>query len=117
MMLAGRRTLSEKYRDECVKRCWVKTHHSRSGEIVVAVCDEELIGRKLKLSSGASVEVAESFYKGVLVVEKDVVEYIKMGTIINLLGEKAVFTAIKHGFARRDSVIYVDGIPHLQLYL
>jgi len=81
------------------------------------VCDEELIGRKLKLSSGVSVEVTESFYKGMLVAEKEVVEYIRMGTIINLLGEKAVFAAIKHGYARKDSIMYVDGIPHLQLYL
>ncbi|MCS6770052.1 MAG: DUF424 family protein [Candidatus Caldarchaeum sp.] len=95
----------------------MKTHYSRSGEVVVAVCDEELIGRRLKLPTGVMVEVAESFYKGVLVVERELADYIKMGTIINLLGEKAVSTAVKNGYAKRESVVYVDNVPHLQLFL
>lgn len=83
----------------------------------MAACDEFLLGTKLKLSSGFSVEVAESFYKGVLVVDEDLVEYFKLGTIINLLGEKAVSAAVKHGYARPDCIIYIDGVPHLQLFL
>jgi len=94
----------------------VKTHYSRTGEIVVAVCDEELVGRKIKLSTGVTVEVAESFYKGILVSEEEVVKYIKMGTIINLLGFKAVSTALRNGLAKEDYVIYLEGIPHIQLY-
>ncbi|MDW7977866.1 MAG: DUF424 family protein [Candidatus Caldarchaeum sp.] len=95
----------------------MKTHYSRSGEVVVAVCDEELIGRRLKLPTGVVVEVAESFYKGVLVVDRELADYIKLGTIINLLGEKAVSTAVKNGYAKRESVVYVDNVPHLQLFL
>ncbi|MCS7136872.1 MAG: DUF424 family protein [Candidatus Caldarchaeum sp.] len=113
----GRRTLSGGFDSAEPGRCWVKTHRSKTGEVVVAVCDEFLLGRKLKLSSQFSVEVAESFYKGVLVVDEDLVEYFKFGTIINLLGETAVSTAVRHGYAKRDSIIYIDGVPHLQLFL
>ncbi|MEM1952847.1 MAG: DUF424 family protein [Candidatus Caldarchaeum sp.] len=113
----GRKTLSEEFDTSSCYRCWVKTHRSKTGEIVVAVCDESLLGRKLKISQDFSVEVAESFYKGVLVVDEDLVEYFKLGTIINLVGEKAVEAAVRHGYARRDSIVYVDGIPHVQLFL
>ncbi|MEM1943598.1 MAG: DUF424 family protein [Candidatus Caldarchaeum sp.] len=96
---------------------WVKTHYSRTGEVVVAVCDEKLVGTRLKLSSEVSVEVAESFYKGVLVFEEELQDYIKHGTIINLLGEKAVEAALRKGYAKKESVVYVDNVPHLQLFL
>lgn len=84
---------------------------------MVAVCDESLLGRKLKISPSFSVEIAESFYRGVLVVDEDLIEYLKLGTIINLVGERAVSAALKHGYARPESVIYVDGVPHIQLFL
>ncbi|MEM0442852.1 MAG: DUF424 family protein [Candidatus Caldarchaeum sp.] len=113
-MLAGRRTLSG---ESSPTRLWVKTHYSRTGEVVVAVCDEKLVGTRLRLSSQVSVEVAESFYKGVLVFEEEVANYIKLGTIINLLGEKAVATALRNGYAKKESVVYVDNVPHLQLFL
>lgn len=83
----------------------------------MAVCDEKLVGTRLKLSSEVSVEVAESFYKGVLVFEEEVQDYIKLGTIINLLGEKAVEAALRKGYAKKESVVYVDNVPHLQLFL
>jgi hypothetical protein len=110
---AGRRTLSA----ESSGRCWVKTHYSRTGEVVVAICDEELVGRRLRLPSGCTVVVAESFYKGVLIDQTDVDGYIRNGSIINLLGERCIEAAVRSGLARKDSVQYVDGIPHIQLYL
>lgn len=85
--------------------------------MVIAICDETLLGKRLRLSTGVSVEVQESFYKGVLVVDTDLEDYFKMGTIINLLGENAVKAAVKFGYATEKSVIYVDGVPHIQLFL
>ena len=99
------------------ERCWVKIHHSRTGEIVVAVCDEELIERKLTLQGGVKVSVSKAFYGGVLIEVEELEKYIQQGTIINLLGQKAVETVIKMGLARHDAVVKIDGIPHLQIYL
>lgn len=84
---------------------------------MVAICDEDLVGRRLRLASGYSVVVAESFYKGALIDESDVVGYIRNGSIVNLLGERCVEAALRSGLARRESVMYVDGVPHIQLYL
>ncbi len=95
----------------------MKTHRSQNGEVVVAVCDEELIGKKLRVSTRTTVEVAEVFYKGVLIFDSEMIEYIRKGTIVNIVGEKAVSTAIKYGLAKKESIIYIDGVPHLQLFL
>ncbi|RLG03777.1 MAG: DUF424 domain-containing protein, partial [Thaumarchaeota archaeon] len=46
-------------------RFWIKIHHSKVGETILAVCDEELLGKRLKLSESCSIEVSKSFYGGV----------------------------------------------------
>ena len=99
------------------ERCWVKIHHSRTGEVVVAVCDEELIGKTLTLQGGISVNVSKVFYGGVLIEVEELEKYIKQGTIINLLGHKSVEMVVKMGLAKQDAIIKIDGIPHLQIYL
>ena len=98
-------------------RCWVKVHHSRSGEVVVAICDSELVGRKLTIPGGAKVDVSRAFYCGILVESDELEKYIRQGTIINILGKRGVEAAIKAGFARREAVIHIDGIPHVQIFL
>jgi hypothetical protein len=99
------------------KRFWVKVHHSRTGEVVVAVCDEELLGRSLKILEGFSVEVSRAFYGGVLVGEEELQNYLKQGTIINLLGENVVEYALNHGIVVEKAVVKICGIPHVQMYV
>lgn len=99
------------------RRFWVKVHHSKTGEVVVAVCDEELLGKSLKVVEGLTVEVSKSFYGGVLVEEKDLQNYLKQGTIINLLGEFIVDYALNHGMIVEKAVMRIDGVPHVQIYV
>ncbi len=83
----------------------------------MAVCDAELIGRKLRLSNGFSVEVDKAFYGGVQVPLEDLGKYISQATIVNLLGEKAVGYALKTGLVSRSTVMNIDGVPHIQVFL
>ncbi|MEM2331650.1 MAG: DUF424 family protein [Nitrososphaerota archaeon] len=98
------------------KRFWVKVHHSRTGEVVVAACDEELLGKNLKIVEGLSVEVSRTFYGGVLVGEDELQSYLKQGTIINLLGEYVIEYALSHGLIIEKAVTKVGGVPHVQIY-
>ena len=98
-------------------RFWIKLHHSKTGEIVLAVCDEELLGKKLKLNERFSIEVSQSFYGGVLIARDDLDKYLKQATIVNMLGEKAVSYAMKKGFIVEKAVMRIGGVPHIQLYL
>lgn len=95
----------------------MKVHHSRTGETVVAACDEALLGKKLELDNGMSVEVSRAFYGGVLISRDELDRYLKQATIINLLGDGVVSYAIGRGFAAERAVIKVGGVSHVQLYL
>lgn len=98
------------------KKFWVKIHHSSTGEIVVAACDEELLGKNLKNVEGFTVEVSRSFYGGVLVGEEELQNYLKQGTIVNLLGEYIVEYALSHGLVLEKAIMKIGGVPHVQIY-
>ncbi|MCL7386941.1 MAG: DUF424 family protein, partial [Thaumarchaeota archaeon] len=97
-------------------RVWVKVHHSKTGETVVAVCDEELLGKKIEVSEGFTVEVSEAFYGGALIARDDLDKYIIQAKILNLLGETAVSYMVEKGVVPEGAVIRVGNIPHVQIY-
>lgn len=99
------------------RRFWVKVHHSKTGEVVVAICDEGLLGRKIKVTRDFTVEVSRTFYGDVLIGEEDLPNYLKQGTIINLLGEFIVEYALRRGIVAERAVTKIGGIPHIQIYV
>jgi len=96
---------------------WVKVHHSKTGEVVVAVCDEDLLGRKIEVNDDFSVEVSEAFYGGVLITRDELDRYIAQAKILNLLGESTIAYVVERGLIPEKAVIRVGKIPHVQLYL
>lgn len=98
-------------------RVWVKIHHSRTGETVVAVCDEDLLGKRIEVSEGFTVEVSEAFYGGALITRDELDKYIVQAKILNLLGEVAVSYMVEKGVVPERAVIRVGDIPHVQIYL
>lgn len=98
-------------------RFWVKLHHSKTGETILAVCDEELLGKSLKLNEQFAIKVNQSFYGGVLIARDDLDKYLKQATIVNMLGEKAISYAVRKGFIVEKAVVKIGGVPHIQLYL
>ena len=94
---------------------FVKIHRDER-EIILAACDEELVGRTFR-SEGARLDVSEIFYKGESVGREVLVERMKSATIMNLVGEEVVAIAIEQGYATESSVIEIDGIRHLQVVL
>ena len=85
-----------------------------SGEVMVALCDEEVLGIKVK-ESGLVLDVNPSFYKGRLVGPEEAVEALEEATIANIVGEKAVRLAVEKGFVHEESIVYIGGIPHVQM--
>ncbi|MCD6312246.1 MAG: DUF424 family protein [Thaumarchaeota archaeon] len=98
-------------------RMWVKVHHSKTGEVVVAICDENLLGKKIEVNNDFSVEVSESFYGGALVTRDELDRYIAQAKILNLLGESTITYMMEKGLVSEKAVIKVGRIPHVQVYL
>lgn len=86
-----------------------------NGEVMVAACSSDLLGKKLK-DGEIVLEVKESFYKGNLTTEDELVFLLKDATIANLVG-KAVDVAIKNNLVDEDCVIEISGVKHAQIVL
>jgi len=83
-------------------------------EVIVAVCDVELIGKRLE-EDELALMVTESFYKGEAVTESEVVASLRQATIANLVGERAVRCALANSFIEEANVIFIGGVPHAQM--
>ncbi|MCX8195107.1 MAG: DUF424 family protein [Candidatus Micrarchaeota archaeon] len=94
---------------------YLKRHSSPAGE-VVAICDEELLGRVLQEGKiRIDLERYSAFYKGEKVSHSQAVAVLREAKNANIVGEKALRAAGEAGLdtsgARR-----VGGVPHLQVY-
>lgn len=98
------------------RRFWVKLHHSKTGETVAAICDEELLGKKIKCDNGLEITVNVSFYGGVLVEDENVLQFVKDATIVNLFGEGVVEMFVRKGMVSGGAVLRVGGISHVQIF-
>jgi len=95
------------------KEMYIKEHNLDSG-LMVAVCDTELVG-KCFVDGELKLEITEGFYKGEEVTEREVIASLKLATIANLVGKRAIKCAVDNNFIADANVIFVDGVPHAQM--
>ena len=84
------------------------------GEILVAVCDSEIIGKTFK-EGELKIEVKEGFYGESEVGEEDVKDALKRATIANITGKRAVNLAIKIGIVDKKNVLRIGECLHAQM--
>lgn len=90
--------------------------YSVNKEILVAVCDSELIGRTFR-EGELHLSVNEDFFRGHPADEDEVKKALEDATIANLVGEQSVACGIDSGIVDEHCVITIDGIPHAQMVL
>jgi hypothetical protein len=84
------------------------------GNVLLAVCDAELLGRTLR--DGKIVFcVKEEFYKGSKVDIEEAICMIQNSTIVNMIGRNVVERAIEKGYVHPEAVLNIEGIPHAQI--
>ncbi len=86
-----------------------------NGEKIVTICDEDLIGKRLNFN-GIEIYVNPKFYSGKKMKEEEIKSVIKDSTVINVLGKKSVSFCLKNGYAKEEDLIYIDGVPHVQIF-
>jgi len=91
---------------------FIKIHSSYRD--VVAICDSELIGKKFETGK-SQLDIKEDFFKGEEKSEREILEIMKNlekeDATFNIIGEKAVNTALKAGIITREGIKEVSGIP------
>ena len=94
---------------------YLRIHSSPEG-VVVALCDAELIGRRLS-QGNLVLDLGKyaSFYQGEKVTVAEAAEALKGAANINLVGKKALAAATGAG-VDISGAISISGVPHLQAY-
>ena len=82
--------------------------------MLLAACDEELLGKVLR--DGKIVfKIGEEFYKGPKMPVEEAVELMQESTIVNMVGENIVKKAIEQGIVHPEAVLNICGVPHAQI--
>ena len=92
---------------------YIKSHR-KGREILIAACDCELLGKILE-GGRAPFKVDKGFYCGDIMRLVEAIEFIKIGTIVNLVGKRIVEAAIKAKLVHPEGVLYFGKIPHAQI--
>jgi len=85
-------------------------------EVVVAVCDSDIVGKTFR-EGEVKIEVKESFYGDVDVDEEDVRRALKVATIANITGKRAVKIAIEMGIVDESNVLKIGECWHAQMVI
>ena len=85
-------------------------------EVLITLCDDDLIGKKLNFND-TEFYINPKFYNGEKKNEKEIRELLKKATIINAIGKKSVNLCLNEGYIDKEGIIYVNGIPHAQMFL
>ncbi|MCY0868869.1 MAG: DUF424 family protein [Desulfurococcus sp.] len=92
-------------------RVYVKRYEVQ-GEVVVAACDEDVLGLRLvDQEANVVLDIDPRFYKGDLVDIEKAVEVLSNATIGNIAGENIVRIAIDRGLVHPEAVLRVKGVP------
>ncbi len=87
--------------------------YNQGKERLLAVCDEDVLGRKLT-EGKLHLNVTPEFYDGFPADEAALEMHLRTCTIANLVGEQCVELAIQLGYVARENVIRIEGVPHAQ---
>lgn len=88
--------------------------HEKREEVLVAVCDEDLLGEKI-VGDDISLSIRKKFYGSHPSSEEKVIDALKKASICNLVGEKSVGLGVEVGVIERNNILEVDDVPHAQM--
>ncbi len=92
---------------------WGKVFYTKF-DIVIAICDENLIEKEIVTKEKLKIKVSKNFYGGQLITEEEALKLMEKATIGNLIGKKIVELAEKNGFIEKENIILINGVPHAQ---
>jgi len=82
----------------------------------LAACDQEILGMTFR-GDGVKIKVSELFYGGEAVSEEIFLERTKSVSIMNLVGNRVVETAIKAGLISDENVMIIGEVKHAQMVI
>ena len=93
---------------------YVKIHKGQENS-VVAVCDKNLIGKKIS-EGKLCLNIKEDFYKGKIVDEEELKKILKSASNLNIVGKEAIDFSLKEKIIDKNSIVKIKEVPHAQVY-
>jgi len=80
----------------------------------VAICDEELLGKKFE-EGNRQLEIKEFFFKDKEINERECIKIIQIeareDATFNIVGEKSINAALKSGIITESHMARIQGVP------
>lgn len=93
---------------------YIKIHKSEHS-VVVAVCDEYLLGKIIK-EGDREIKISNEFYNGKLMNKDQVIKILKEASNVNLIGDEAVSCGIEANIILEEHIMTIGGTKHAQFY-
>jgi len=98
------------------KNFWIREIRTPNQGLIVAACDEELLGKKL-WKGNLEIVVSKEFYGGKLVEPNEAIIIMQRASSLNIIGEGIVKLAEEIGLIHKDAKMYFRDqngklIPH-----
>jgi len=94
----------------------VKTHKTENGQLILAVCDKDILGKKF-VDNDLQLDLSSNFYKGKEMSEDEIKNLFRAAYIINIAGKKSVALALKEGLINENKILFIKNIPHAQILM
>ena len=82
--------------------------------ILITITDIEIMGKKYE-EGKKQLDLSNKFYQGEEKDEKETMEIIKSGYILQFTGLKAVGLGLKLGLIKMGRTVSISGIPHAEV--
>lgn len=99
-----------------LKRKMLVKIHKLNKQSIVAICDEELVG-KIFEEGNLILDVKKSFYDGDKRSDVEIGDLMRNADQINVVGKRSVNLALEEELISEEDIKYVNGIPHVQIIL
>lgn len=83
-------------------------------DLLLAATDEELIGRSLSRGE-IEIHISEQFYGTEEADQGELRDLLGRCTIANLMGERCIALAARHGYVEATNVVKLEDVPHAQI--
>ena len=85
------------------------------GNVLVNICDEELIGRTVT-EGKLKMHISKEFYFGELVDASEALDLIRKCSVVNLVGHRSVSLAVENHVGARQAIREIENVPFLMVY-
>jgi len=94
----------------------VKIHKTENKQILVAVCDKELLGKKFE-ECNKQLDLSSDFYDGDERSDKETSDIMRNSYMLNLVGEKTIKLALEDGLILPENIKKIADIPYANIIL